>query len=81
MSHSFIEFRDFEYIKEVVSVSEKIVKTVYVKVLDNNEEYLGTIRFGLYTDFEGVKLNNCISDVVSQNYPDYKSYESEITKI
>lgn len=80
MSHLFIEFRDFEYIKDV-TISQKIVKTIYVKVLDKNEKYLGSIRFGLYTDIEGKELKSCINDVVSQNYPEYKSYESDVTKL
>lgn len=81
MSHLFIEFRDFEYMQGNVSVSEKVVKTVYVKVLDKNKEYLGSIKFGLYNDYVGEKLKNCISDVICQNFPEFKSYESEITKI
>lgn len=81
MSHLFIEFRDFEYMKGIGSVSEKVAIIVYVKVLDKNQEYLGSIRFGLYNNFEGEKLKNCIIDIVSQNYPEFKSYESEIIKI
>ena len=81
MSHLFVEFRDFEYINENVAVSEKVVKKVYTKVLDENENYLGSLRIGLYNDFDGEKLKGCISDIISQNYPKFKSYESEITKI
>lgn len=31
MSHLFVEFNDFEYIKENVLVSDKVVKSFYVK--------------------------------------------------
>jgi hypothetical protein len=81
MSHLFIEFRDFEYMKGIESVSKKVVIIVYVKVLDKNQEYLGSIRFGLYNDFEGEKLKKCISDIVSQSYPEFKSYESDIIEV
>lgn len=81
MSHLFVEFNDFEYIKENVAISDKVVKTVYVKVLDDNQNYLGSLKFGLYNDHEGEKLKNCISDIICQNYPKFNSYESEISKI
>ncbi|MDD4823547.1 MAG: hypothetical protein PHI48_13450 [Bacteroidales bacterium] len=83
MSHLFIEFRDFEYINRngIVSVSEKVVITVYVKVLGKNEEYLGSLNLGLYNNYEGEKLKKCINDVICQNFPEFKSYESVITKL
>lgn len=81
MSHTFFEFRDFEYMNEFASVSEKVVITVYVKVLDKNQKYLGSLKFGLYKNYESKDLKDFINDVIFQNYPDFKTYQSQIIKL
>ena len=81
MSLKFIQFRDFEYLVEGNAIPTNVMKTVKVRVIDESEEYLGSLRFGLYKDIGGDSLKECISDIISQNYPTFKSYESEILKI
>jgi hypothetical protein len=79
MSHILIEFKDFEYIKENVLVTDKVVKFIYVKVLKTHKEYLGSFKIGLYSDIDGENLKKCISDIVHQNFPNYAEYLYEIT--
>lgn len=81
MSHKFVQFKDFEYLTESKSTPANIKVIVYVKVVGDKDESLGSLRFGLYQDLIEVTLKECISDIVSQNYPKFKAYESEIIKI
>jgi len=80
MKQTYVEFKDFEYVEYGVLPSEEVKINIYVKVLDINDEYLGSLNWGIYKDLDDEALKECISDIVNQNFPSYKSYNKIIFK-
>lgn len=76
-NYNFREYIDYIYLKSDEKPDVDIVSSVYFKVLDDNDDYLGSIRIGFLKDFKDYEKKDIIQETINNNYLSFGRYTIE----
>lgn len=72
----FKEFEDYLILSEQEALNTKLKDMFYLKVLDKDKQYLGSIKIGILKSFTEKEIKSLIDEVLDFNFPLWNSYDN-----